>query len=161
MKDNELKRISRKELLELLIEQGQENEEMKASIEELRAKLADRELRLSQVGTLAEASLSLNGVLEAADRAAAQYLENARRTADELAADAEECKLQTRAECDRMRLGCEQECDRLLFAAQEEANRLLSDAEARRTVALRRLRDFCASHPELDSAALMNELKKG
>ena len=42
----------------------------------LRRQLADRTLRLEQVGSIAEAALSLNRVFEAAQAAADQYLES-------------------------------------------------------------------------------------
>lgn len=83
MTDKELRRMSRSELLEMLIEQIEENERMKQSLEEAERMLADRQIAINQAGTMAEAALSLNGVFEAADKAARQYLENIRRMAEE------------------------------------------------------------------------------
>lgn len=83
MTDRELKRLSRVELLEMLLEQMEENEKLKQSLEEARTALDERQIALNQSGTMAEAALRLNGVFEAADRAAKQYLENIRLTAGE------------------------------------------------------------------------------
>lgn len=78
MTDKELRRLSRAELLEMLIAQMEENEKLKRSLDEAEAALSDRQIDIAQAGTMAEAAMRLNGVFEAADRAAQQYLENIR-----------------------------------------------------------------------------------
>lgn len=83
MTDKELKRLSRGELLEMLLAQIKKNERLKQRLEEAQAALSDRWLAIDEAGTLAEAALKLNGVFEAADRAAQQYLENIRHRAEE------------------------------------------------------------------------------
>ncbi len=74
----ELKRLSRQELLELLLAQTEELQRCRAENEELKAKLEDRELKLSNAGSIAEAALSLSGIFEAAQKAADEYLYNIR-----------------------------------------------------------------------------------
>lgn len=83
MTDKELRRLSRSELLEMLIAQIEENEKLKRSLEEAQTALSNRQIAIDQAGTMAEAAMYLNGVFEAADRAAQQYLENIRRMAEE------------------------------------------------------------------------------
>lgn len=83
MTDKELRRMSRGELLEMLIAQMEENERLKQSLEQVRAELRDRRITIDRAGSLAEAALALNGVFEAADEAARQYLENVRRAAED------------------------------------------------------------------------------
>lgn len=83
MTDKELRRMSRSELLEMLIAQMEENEALKTRLKEAETALADRRLIVDEAGTLAEAALKLNGVFEAADQAARQYLENIRLWAEE------------------------------------------------------------------------------
>ena len=80
MADRELRRLSRRELLEMLLAQSRENDELRRRIEELEAQLNAREIEVDEVGNLAEAALKLNGVFEAAQAAADQYLENVRRS---------------------------------------------------------------------------------
>lgn len=82
MTDRELKKLSRAELLELLLEKSRENEQLRAQLEEAKEQLASRTIQLANAGSIAEAALQLNGVFEAADRAAQQYLENVRRIAE-------------------------------------------------------------------------------
>lgn len=83
MTDKELRRLSRSELLEMLIAQVEENEKLKHSLDEAQIALSNRQIAIDQAGTMAEAAMHLNGVFEAADRAAQQYLENIRRMAEE------------------------------------------------------------------------------
>lgn len=83
MTDKELRRLSRAELLEMLLAQVEENERLKARLEEAERALKDRRLAVSRAGSLAEASLQLNDVFAAADRAARQYVENVQRLARE------------------------------------------------------------------------------
>lgn len=83
MTDNELRRLSRAELLEMLLAQMKENEKLQKHLDEAKAALSDRKIDIDRAGTLAEAALKLNGVFEAADRAARQYLENIRDRAEE------------------------------------------------------------------------------
>lgn len=87
MTDKELKKLSRVELLELLLAQTKKVEELEAKIlkkeeefqkqkEALEKKIESREILIEKAGSIAEASLILNGVFEAAQKAADQYLEN-------------------------------------------------------------------------------------
>lgn len=81
--ERELKKLSRADLLELLLAESRENEQLRAQLEEANQKLASREIELQNAGSIAEAALRLNGVFEAAEKAAQQYLENVRRLAEE------------------------------------------------------------------------------
>lgn len=78
MTDKELRRLSRSELLEMLIAQTEENRQLKIRLERAEARLRDRTIAVEKAGSLAEAALQLNRVFEAADQAAQQYLENVR-----------------------------------------------------------------------------------
>ena len=81
MTDKELRRLRRSELLELLVDQAQEMEKLRAQLEEAQKALESRELMISQAGTLAEAALRINQVFEAADQAARDYLDNVKALA--------------------------------------------------------------------------------
>lgn len=78
MKDRELRKLSREELLKLLIEQRMEIDSLKEEIEKMQAKLTDRKIAIETSGSIAEAALRINGVFIAAERAAQQYIENMR-----------------------------------------------------------------------------------
>lgn len=76
MTDKELRRLSRGQLLQMLIAQMEENERLQAQLDEAREQLHSRQIAIANCGSLAEAALALNGVFEAADAAARQYMEN-------------------------------------------------------------------------------------
>lgn len=78
-----LKKLKREELLEIMLAQGEKIDELQARVDELEAQVADRELRFSRVGSLAEASLAATQFFEEAEKAAALYLENVKRAIDE------------------------------------------------------------------------------
>ena len=77
MTKKELKRLSRSDLLELLLEQTRRCEALEAELEQARAALNERTLRMQNAGDLAHAVLEVNGVMEAAQAAARQYLDSA------------------------------------------------------------------------------------
>ena len=79
MTDKELRRLSRRELLQMLLEQTSEVERLQAELDKTRAELDDRAIMLESCGNIAEASLKINHVFEAAQQAAEQYLINVRR----------------------------------------------------------------------------------
>jgi len=81
--DKELRKLSRIDLLELLLEKSRENEKLKEELEQVKAQLADRKINIEKAGSIAEAALALNGVFQAAQAAADQYLENLRRISGE------------------------------------------------------------------------------
>lgn len=72
MTSKELRRLSRRQLLQMLISQMEENQQ-------LRRQLENYTLVMENTGTLAEAALKLSGIFEAADRAAEIYLNNVER----------------------------------------------------------------------------------
>lgn len=106
MNNKELKRLSRSELLELLLIQTKETERLMKKLEEAEALLFQRELKLEKAGDLAHAVLEINGVMEAAQAAANQYLEN-------MAAMEQQTRIQ---------------CRQLLEEARREAERIRSRA---------------------------------
>ncbi|MGE9975531.1 DNA repair protein [Coprococcus catus] len=82
MTDKELRKLSRAELLEMLIQQMERNEKLEAELRKAKAELKNRAITIEKAGSLAEAALQINEVFEAADRAAKQYLRNVQRMAE-------------------------------------------------------------------------------
>ena len=83
MTDKELRRLSRSELLEMLLSLTEENEKLKLRLEQAEDQLRDRRILIDKAGSIAEAALQLNNIFEDADRAVQQYLENVRRMTEE------------------------------------------------------------------------------
>ena len=82
MTDKELRHMNRKELLELLIEQMQENQMLQKELDSVKEELNHRRIKLENAGSIAEAALALHQIFEQADAAAKEYLENVRFMAD-------------------------------------------------------------------------------
>ena len=76
MTDKELKRLSRGELLEMLIQQSKELELLRKQLDAAQTALQNREITITNAGSIAEAALQLNGVFTAAQDACQQYIEN-------------------------------------------------------------------------------------
>ncbi len=79
--EKELHRLTRGELLEIILDQRQELERIRSELEEAKAQLKDRDIRIRQAGSIAEASLALTNIFSEAQKAADLYLENVRRQA--------------------------------------------------------------------------------
>ena len=83
MADKELKKLSRAELLELLLIQTRESESLRRQLDAAEQNLENRELRIREAGSLANAAMEINGVLFSAQKAAQQYLDNIARMEEE------------------------------------------------------------------------------
>lgn len=103
MTDKELRRLSRSELLEMLVAQAAENDQLKTKLEQAEAQLRNRRIAIDKAGSLAEAALSLNGVFQAAEAAAQQYLENIERISDQQDAICRDLKEQAKQEAAQIR----------------------------------------------------------
>ena len=87
MTDKELRKLTRAELLEMLISQGRDVERMRQEIDELKQQLADKSIAIENSGSIAEAALKLSGIFENAQKAADQYLLNIKAKAGVSAAE--------------------------------------------------------------------------
>ena len=103
MTDKELQKLSRTELLELLLVQSRELDKKNQELESLRAQLQTRQIALSQAGNIAEAALRLNGIFEAAQAAADQYLENVMSPVNDTQQQCNQMLEQTQQQCQQMR----------------------------------------------------------
>ena len=83
MTDEELKKMSRSELLEILLAQSERIETLESELAATRKRLKTRRIVEEETGNIAEAALRLCNVFEAAQKAADIYVENVKRMADE------------------------------------------------------------------------------
>ena len=126
MTERELQKLTRQDLLELLLEVEKENEALLAAAETLRAEAADKRLLLNKVGSIAEASLLVNGVFSAAQAAADQYVLNVKRICEErseLVRQANDVMQKAREDADKMRAETEDICRKMIRRAKEESDR--------------------------------------
>lgn len=85
MTDKQLKKLNRAELLELLLEQSKEIDRLQSELEETRDALAERNLKIEQCGSLADAAAELNSLFRTAQKTADMYLLNVQRMCAEKA----------------------------------------------------------------------------
>lgn len=129
MTDHELRKLSRSELLQMLIQQMKENEELNAQLSSVQAKLQERQIHIDKAGTLAEAALLLNGVFEAAEAASQQYMENIRQLSERQQSICEKLERENREKATRLVADAEEKSARLVADAEEKSAQLVAEAE--------------------------------
>ena len=107
MTDKEFKRLSRSQLIDIIYQLQLKQDELTADNEKLSNALADKRLRVSKAGNIAEAALEIHNVMQAAQDAATHYLE----------------------EIHIMRKETEEKCRRLLEKAQKDADDIIAQAK--------------------------------
>ena len=88
MTEKDLRKLNRYQLLELLIVQTGRADKLQAKLDETEKQLTEQDLKLTALGSIAEAALQLNGVFQSAQAAADQYIDAAKKKAAEIEADA-------------------------------------------------------------------------
>ena len=121
MNERDLKRLSRGDLLEMLVAQGEELEAIKAKLAETEEKLQKRELDITEAGSIADASLKLNGVFEAAQAASQQYLDNIKLLSERQQGICEKLEQESREKADALIAETTEKCDEMLAKAKAES----------------------------------------
>ena len=102
MTDKELRRLSRTDLLELLLAQRRENEQLRCILDQTQAQLADRTIKIDKAGSIAEASLQLSGIFNAAQDSCQYYLDNIKLLSERQNVVCQQMEQETKEKCDRM-----------------------------------------------------------
>ena len=110
MTDKELNRLSRAELLEMLLMQTKEVDRLNEELAIAQARLADRQVILENAGDIAQATLGLNKIFQTAQQTADEYLENIRLM-----------ERNTQEKCLRMEQQTQEKCDAMLRRTREDA----------------------------------------
>lgn len=110
MNTNDLKRLSRTDLLELLIEQSENVNRLQMELESAKNQLNQREIILGEAGSIAEASLQLNGIFEVAQSASKQYLDSIRMYNDYLKLVCEKREAESKQNAKRYMEEAEKKC---------------------------------------------------
>ncbi len=115
MTERELKKISRVDLLEMLLAQSREMEQLRKELEQTKEELKNRNIALEESGNIAEAALRLNDVFEAAQAAADEYIRNVT-----------ESSRYTEEWCRKMEEDTRERCRAMVREAKEETDKLWS-----------------------------------
>lgn len=107
MISKELKKLSRRELVDIIYQMKKNEQQMQEEIAALQDALQEKRIRISEAGSIAEAATSITNVFASAQRAADLYLQ-------EIACMKEETR---------------QECNRMIADARRTAERIYADLE--------------------------------
>ena len=130
MTDKQLKRLNRRQLLELLLILTEKNEQLQQQLEALQAKLEEKNTHIAQAGTMAEAHMKLSRVFEAADAAAAGYLEDIRSRSERTRQLEEETNQkaaalleETQRKCQELERATTAYCQKILYNTRQESQK--------------------------------------
>lgn len=115
MTDKEFKRLKRADLLEIIYRLQENEEKYREIITRMRKQLEDKQTKIENAGSIAEAAVSLSGVFEAAQEAADRYLQDIQRLHKEAAMELENAK---------------KEADRIRAEARREAAEIMTGEES-------------------------------
>ena len=102
MTDREMKKLSRTQLLEMLLIQSREVTRLREELQQLQSQLECRRIRIEQSGSIAEAVLQLSGIFETAQAAADHYLQNIAEEYQDVNRRCRELEHQTQKRCEEM-----------------------------------------------------------
>jgi len=143
MKEKQVKRMSKIELLELLRSQEEELQTLCAENRKLGEQLKERRLEIANAGSIAEAALSINKIFEAAQIAADQYLMNVRLRADEDAERMLRMKADMERQLEELKAKANAECAEREEREKQYIDALWHDLE-------KRLDEYEKAHPLLN-----------
>ena len=129
MTDKDLRKLNRVELLQMLLEQGRQNDALRAQLDQANAQLASRQVALDEAGSIAEASMQLNQVFASAQRAADQYLENIRTLSGRQEAVCAKREAESRSKCEQMLAETQKKCQSLEEQTRSRCEAMTSEAE--------------------------------
>ena len=141
MTQKELKKLSRTQLLEMLLLQTEKAEQLEKELENTKGLLADRKLQIERVGSIAEAALELNEVFKTAQAAADQYLENAIATYQ----DVDLLRNNAKMECERMLLETQKKCDEMEAESVKRCKSMEAETMKRCRNAVRKIKSEMAT----------------
>ena len=107
---NDSMNLSKNEMMMVMHDQEQEIERLKAKVAELQGTIDNYEIKISETGTLAEASAQINNLFEAAQATVETYIANIKKR--------------------------DEKSEQILAGVQKQADEIISEAE---TVAQKRL----------------------
>lgn len=130
MTEKEMRKLSRGDLLEMLIAQSQELQTCKEKLAAAETALLNRQIQIDNAGSIAEASLALNGVFNAAELACQQYMENIRLLSERQESVCAQMEAEGRSRAQQIILDAEQKRDAIFQETQQECCEMRQRAQA-------------------------------
>ena len=100
MTDKEFKRLNRAQLIDIIYQLQLQLDKVNEEKRELEGELANKRLRLSAAGNIAEAALEINNCFRSAQNAAEQYLLEIKAIREETEAERQRILAKARAEAE-------------------------------------------------------------
>lgn len=122
MNDKELRKASRKELLEIILAQTNRIEELEIALDDVSKKLNSKKIIMKESGSLAEATIKLSEIFEHADLVAEEYLEKVK----------ENCLImekETKKECRELKKKMIAEAEKKCQKLEEQAKKQITQKE--------------------------------
>ena len=135
MTNKEFKRLNRSQLIDIIYQLQLKQEELTADNESLSTALADKRIRLSKAGNIAEAALEIHNVMQSAQDAAAHYLEEIQNKAND--------------EYQQILKEANEKSGEILEKAQRQADEIVGKAQQQADEILARIKE---AHPSFDPA---------
>lgn len=145
MTEKEMKKLSRTELLALLVDSYKEIEQLKSRAEEAEQKLQSRQITIENAGSLADAAVELNHVLLAAQAAADQYLENITAMAKKTEEDCQRREAESVEKSERMLAEATRRCEAMEAEAKRKSEEYCEEV-------VRKVQAVIGTHAELKVA---------
>lgn len=130
MTEKELKKLSRADLLEMLIDQSTELQDLREKLAAAETALQQREITINQAGSIAEASLQLSGVFEAAQAACQQYIDNIQLLSQRQSVICQQRERDSCARANHMVAEAERRCAAMEADTRRRCNEMLARAQA-------------------------------
>lgn len=116
--EKDIKKLSRTELVDVIYQLKKSEQKLEEQVQTLQAALDEKNLRMENVGSVAEASLALTDIFANAQTAADAYLEEIRTR-----------RAAVEEECSRLSAEAQEKADTLLRESTEQAEKTLQDAQ--------------------------------
>lgn len=122
MTEKELKKLSRREILELLMIQTQRAEELEKMTADLKKQLSENRVFSKSPGNIAQTALQLNGVFESAQAAADLYINNIESCSERC----DKMLMETQKRCEE----AENQTETKILKIKDELEKILNDFKA-------------------------------
>lgn len=130
MTDKEFRRLSRRDLVDIIFELQNQLAASQAEAAKLKDALEHRENKLLQAGSIAEAALSLHDVFAHAQAAADQYVQEVTQVHSQAQAQADWIIAEAKQKARAILTKAKTEHDAILAAAQSQRDTLAAESKA-------------------------------
>ena len=129
MVEKDLQKLSRADLLQMLIDQSEELNQLREKYAAVQAALAQKEVIVSEAGSLADAVFKLNGIFDVAQVTAQQYLDNLKSLAHRQEVLCVERENECMERAGRLLVETEKRCAKMEEEARARSEELISKAK--------------------------------